>query len=41
VPVGFPLLQKSTGICVDRQINVPGSFWTINKVLEEWPKEGP
>ncbi len=27
----FPLLQKSTVICLDRQINVPGSFWIVNK----------
>ena len=25
--MGFPLLQKSTEMCVGRQIKVPGSYW--------------
>ncbi len=26
--MGFPLLQKTTEMCVDRQIQVLGSYWT-------------
>ena len=26
--MGFPLLQKPTEMCVDRQIHVLGSYWT-------------
>jgi hypothetical protein len=29
--MGFPLLQKPTEMCVGRQINVLGSYWTVNK----------
>ncbi len=27
----FPLLKKSVDICTGRQINVPGSYWTLNR----------
>jgi hypothetical protein len=27
----FPVLQKPTDICVDRQMNVPGSYWIVNQ----------
>jgi hypothetical protein len=28
--MGFPLLQKPTEMCLDRQIDVTGKFWNFN-----------
>jgi hypothetical protein len=33
--MGFPLLQKSTEMCVDTQIQVLGSYWTGSMSNEE------
>ena len=33
--MGFPLLQKSAEMCVDRQIQVLGSYWTRHMSNEE------
>ncbi len=33
--MGFPLLQKTTEMCVDRQIQVLGSYWTGHMSNEE------
>ena len=33
--MGFPLLQKTTEMCVDRQIQVLGSYWTGRMSNEE------
>ena len=33
--MGFPLLQKSTEMCVGRQIKVPGSYWKGHMSNEE------